>query len=569
MFFVLDELNQNNLSQTVDPQAKEKDEQLGLSITKTIQEAIDIAQEGGIIKISPGLYKENIYINKPGLRLEPKEKTGDIIIFAQKSAAITIDLDLNQKCFIIGIKLCHSGFNEEEVNSKLDEYNRIMARIYNYEDKSKHGISADKSIEKSQKDSFEFDRINNINQDSKKKSQFGKNKRNKMNQSISNIDQEQLEQEKGNKKQPTIGILVKSSDCLIKDSNIHSHQLGGIHLWGNKNTKIKIQNNKVQNCLPRGNGICCGGPDCQIFIEGNDISKNFIGVNIGIANQAQIVKNQIYFNSFGIEIISGDPFVFNNQIEKNLVAGILTRTFGEFRCDGIIKRNEYIRCNKEYGIVCQGENNFTKIEKNENISYNKKSGIKVEDKAHAYIYRNSIFKNIGQGILIVESASAIIESNEVADNLKANIALGGFGSQNSVIVSNKIKGGRCEGIFLIDASECWILRNKIYENNDGIIMVMSIPWVEKNEIYRNKSNGVMAIKDSRPKFQKNLIEQNGFIGLFIRDKSNGDITGNNIWGNKKTNLLVEQRIKKLDNILKVFQEEGDIRIPQNYRCTLI
>lgn len=61
-----------------------------------------------MIKISPGLYQENlkiefIYIklstffttyiySKPSLRLEPKEKVGDIIILGNKGPVILIDL---------------------------------------------------------------------------------------------------------------------------------------------------------------------------------------------------------------------------------------------------------------------------------------------------------------------------------------------------------------------------------------------------------------------------------------------------------------------------------------------
>lgn len=33
-----------------------------------------------VIKIAPGLYSSNLVITKPGLRLEPKDKQGDIII---------------------------------------------------------------------------------------------------------------------------------------------------------------------------------------------------------------------------------------------------------------------------------------------------------------------------------------------------------------------------------------------------------------------------------------------------------------------------------------------------------
>lgn len=35
--------------------------------------------------------------------------------------------------------------------------------------------------------------------------------------------------------------------------------------------------------------------------------------------------------------------------------------------------------------------------------------------------------------------------------------------------------GRCEGIFLINSGEAYIMRNLISNNNDGIIAITSVP----------------------------------------------------------------------------------------------
>jgi F-box protein 11 len=95
---------------------------------------------------------------------------------------------------------------------------------------------------------------------------------------------------------------------------------------------------------------------------------------------------------------------------------------------------------------------------------------------------------------LVETSSAIIEKNEISDNIKANIALGGSNSVNTIIVENKIMGSRCEGIFTIETGNCWILRNSIMDNNDGIVCLTSIPDIIKNNISRNKSNGIFYFK---------------------------------------------------------------------------
>lgn len=56
-------------------------------------------------------------------------------------------------------------------------------------------------------------------------------------------------------------------------------------------------------------------------------------------------------------------------------------------------------------------------------------------------------------------------------------------------MENNIAGGRCEGIFMIEGSNCWIIRNDIKDNNDGIVCIKSCPEIISNKIVKNKSNG--------------------------------------------------------------------------------
>lgn len=51
---------------------------------------------------------------------------------------------------------------------------------------------------------------------------------------------------------------------------------------------------------------------------------------------------------------------------------------------------------------------------------------------------------------------------------------------------------------MINACECFIIRNCIEKNNDGIIMITSVPLVQNNIIVYNKNHGIMLMKDSRP-----------------------------------------------------------------------
>ena len=154
--------------------------------------------------------------------------------------------------------------------------------------------------------------------------------------------------------------------------------------------------------------------------------------------------------------------------------------------------------------------------------------MKADNNASISVYNNTISKNLGQGVLLVETSCGFIERNKISENIKANIAFGGCNSVETIIVENEILLGRCEGIFIIEGGHGWIIRNRIMENNDGIVAITSIPYITKNKIEKNKSNGIMILKDARPRITDNLILDNDGIGLYIRDKSTGIIVDNTV-----------------------------------------
>lgn len=76
----------------------------------------------------------------------------------------------------------------------------------------------------------------------------------------------------------------------------------------------------------------CQGIDSVILIEGNKIEKtNGPGIRIGISNKTNVIRNEIRLNKPGIEVISGDPYIFENKIDKNLTSGIFTYAYSDYR----------------------------------------------------------------------------------------------------------------------------------------------------------------------------------------------------------------------------------------------
>lgn len=89
----------------------------------------------------------------------------------------------------------------------------------------------------------------------------------------------------------------------------------------------------------------------------------------------------------GIQAISADPDIFMNKIKKNKENGIHILTKNGLRSDACIRYN-WVEKNLEDGIAIEGEQNFSRIEKNHHICSNRKAGIRASDQAQVKILNN-------------------------------------------------------------------------------------------------------------------------------------------------------------------------------------
>lgn len=129
-------------------------------------------------------------------------------------------------------------------------------------------------------------------------------------------------------------------------------------------------------------------------------------------NRAKIQLCEIYENQYGVQSVSADPYIMMNKISKNKEFGIHIFTKNNLRSDAVVRYN-WVEKNLEDGIAIEGEENYSKIEKNHHICNNRKAGVRVSDFAQVKIVNNKIFSNYGQGILVVDTSCAYIEKNEV------------------------------------------------------------------------------------------------------------------------------------------------------------
>lgn len=321
---------------------------------------------------------------------------------------------------------------------------------------------------------------------------------------------------RGSKYFNTIGVILRNANMLMKNTSVSNFMSGGIIMYTKIENVVKIYKSRIRH--NKYFGIQILGNSSSPSIQYCTIEHNAcVGIQICTSNKCNIRKNIISLNINGIEIISADPLIYENEINQNYANGIMIKSVENLVAMPKIQGND-IFSNSGNGILCMGMANKTYITKN-TITFNKKSGIHIMNSATVTILDNEISKNIFQGILVQENSSAHIERNTISSNIKANIALGGEESCNTSIINNKIFNGRCEGIFLIDCGKCLITRNTLKGNYYGILAITSIPIVQHNEFVQNKNHAIMMLKKSRIMLDSNKIINNKGVGVFIRDDS--------------------------------------------------
>lgn len=536
-----------------------------------IQDAIDAAENNSLIQIAQGLYVENLRIKHKNLNLEARDIDSEVYIMGFEGATISVELLEKQKVTLQGLRMTHksskSNFDPtSEISSKLMRKNEIIF-MNNVEDYHLHyeRINFDE-----RNDSVIFLKSGDLNV---KKCLINLNLLVKETQPItpavliergSTINIETCDF-KGSKFFSTIGIALRNAHMIMKDTTIMNFKAGGVLMFLTENNNVKlfksiIANNGQFGIQILGNSQSPNIQYCQI--ENN----NGVGVQICTSNKCSLTKNTICLNKNGVEVISADPFIYDNVIEKNHENGIMVKSLECLISAPKIKKND-ILSNVKNGILCEEQANSSKLTGNK-IRFNKMAGIKVSKSARVIITGNEVYKNIYQGILITEKSSAHVEKNKVHENIKANIALGGEDSRDTTIIKNEIFKGRCEGIFLIEAGACLINRNNIYQNFDGIICITSIPDILNNKITANKNHGIMLLKDSRPTVINNSIIGNKATGMFVRDKSQAKLK-QNIFEDNHVGYVQENKDEYSKDIKKINTIKDEIRSPSEYHCILI
>lgn len=141
--------------------------------------------------------------------------------------------------------------------------------------------------------------------------------------------------------------------------------------------------------------------------------------------------------------------------------------------------------------------------------------------------------------------------------MKANIALGGDGSQQTRIERNEISGSVAEGIFLVEGrAQTSIYENIIKENLDGISLYNSKGKIQQNIIEGNQRCGIQCSGTTSADITKNHINSNISIGLMVKDPSQPNIQTNTLKDNHYQISVDKHARKKFSSYLTLNKIKG-------------
>ena len=563
---------------------------------KTIQSAVNACKNKSIIKISPGIYRENITVrNKNEIEICSLVTDDPAILLSENSPCIMIHcLEANDTVKIYNIKFIHRGIRDDVTDEDLLQTEFFAWHISHINNKESYFIYKNaEEVEKLEVNNvLDIKIIENIFEDnhgnfcaiSILKGTISVNNcqislaclttetKNVLpaiyiENSIAIIENTTI---KGNKDYLTVGIYSHDAQLKINECRVFRHRCGGIVSVVNERNSVNIS--KCHVLLNEGCGIlimslvgksalkekAAGVKNTlEINLEQNVLELNQgTGLILTKCFNASVIGNKFFSNILnGATLTDCDGFVMMNNFIKNKGTGLVLEAIEESNEAKIFKN--FFDENYKNGIDIKGKNNNSIISQNSKIANNYLNGIYVHNEASPEIKYNDIFENNHHGILIESNSYAEVSSNKIFGNIKTNVAFGGKLSSKVKITSNEIYNSRNEGIYIVEADGGEVARNKVYDNNEGIVLINCVgTLIHHNEIYHNMRTGVLVSDESICTFLKNELVENYFIGLLIRDSSTGSYRGNLMRQNVIQFYVSKECLKLKDSIVRHNNVEG-------------
>lgn len=286
---------------------------------QSIQDAIDQAKNGDILIISPGLYKENIVINK---EITIKGENGAIIDGGAKGNVVKVTAS---NIVLDSLTIENSGFGQEDSGIYIEKANGNVIRnniLQNVHNGIYIANSSGNKLLENKISSYEAHfskRGNGIHMFKGGKHLLDRNHISKVQDGIYFDFTKGIEVTGNRISDSRYGMHFMFSGNVLAERNIVERNVTGFMVMDSET--IEFLGNKVTDHFHfRGFGILIYETK-DVLIEGNEIKRNSTGLSLEDGADSLINRNLIAANQIGLEFIGKNE---NNTFsENNFIANVV------------------------------------------------------------------------------------------------------------------------------------------------------------------------------------------------------------------------------------------------------
>ncbi len=327
-------------------------------------------------------------------------------------------------------------------------------------------------------------------------------------------------------------LMLDVHDTEIKNSTFSYNQEDGITAYGTTNNLI-IDNEFSHN----SHGLFLDG-QMSLSYSNNVSKNLFFnntgpGIYASFSSLDTFYRNEIYNNSRGFFIyLCTETVLRENIVYMNRDNGIYDYVSMRSELEGNIvydnRKSGIFLFQSEYVLISGGV-----IYDNNQDGHGNNGGISLYYTHNSTIQGVYMHDNTVTAINVQDSDNLTISDNRIDHNCGGDAGISLLRSKDAVIEYNDVTNGTGVGI-MVEHSTGIIVNNNIRNNTfDGISLWSSKFHLENNDICYNRAEGVYAIHSENTTFIDNRIWNNSQSGIYLIHSDDVSIIGGEIYGNNQ------------------------------------
>ena len=463
----------------------------GQASSQTIGEALRRAAPGERILVQPGLYREELILDRP-IELVGDGPLEHIIIEGRNGPAIRIHADGVE---VRGLSLRQRG-EEIEIESEQERTAIVVGRgqsIVEDCDVSSDFSSGVGTIGPAASPTIRRCRIHSCG---------------RVGIYVESGSRALIEENdvSGN---AWAGVYVSDdATATLQRNTIHENRQPGVTILGESRAEL-TENDIFGN---GHSGVDVDG-EATATLHGNTIYENQTsGVWVHAKSKSQLAENDIFGNAYaGVKVDNeASSSLRSNRIHDNRSEGVWVEGSGKAELD----END-IFGNVGAGVYLDSRNSSPTLRANR-VHDGQGVGIHVGRYSEGLLEDNDIYGNAGDGVAIDEDAKPTLRRNRIHDGRSTGVAISGSSYSYGVeydritIEENEIFANAATGVHIQHGSGGTLRRNRIHDGADaGVVVSKGGKWLlEENEIFGNSGAGIVIEYGADVKRKRNTVHDN-------------------------------------------------------------